>query len=189
MWCRCRRTYPPETREKLVARINGLFDGKLAPESFVLSQAYFYGSVTTIPTTASRWSTATSSICGTTSMPGSIFKDGSKVGDEGRHGSNGAGPQHKSRKDDDPEPVDPDKIEAALNVISSDCPYEVWLKIAAALHYALGEAGFELFDRWSAKAKGRPTARQIHPRKKPGALARCAHDAGNHHRHSLPLCR
>ena len=27
----------------------------------------------------------------------------------------------KSRKDDDPEPVDRDKIEAALNVISSDC--------------------------------------------------------------------
>ena len=37
---------------------------------------------------------------------------------------NGAGPQHRSRKDDDPEPVDRDKIEAALNVISSDCSYE-----------------------------------------------------------------
>ena len=36
---------------------------------------------------------------------------------------NGAGPQHRSRKDDDPEPVDRGKIEAALNVISSDCNY------------------------------------------------------------------
>ena len=71
------------------------------------------------------------------------------------HDFNGAGPQHRSRKDDDPEPVDPGKIEAALNVISSDCNYKtVWMPIGGALHYALGEAGFELFDRWSAKATG-----------------------------------
>ena len=30
----------PEVREKFVARVNGLFGGKVAPESFVLSQAY-----------------------------------------------------------------------------------------------------------------------------------------------------
>src|SRR4029077_19668168 len=35
----------------------------------------------------------------------------------------------------------------------SNCSYETWLKVAAALHHALGEAGFEPFDRWSAKAK------------------------------------
>ena len=61
----------------------------------------------------------------------------------------------RSRKDDDPEPVDRGKIEAALNVISSDCNYKtVWMPIGGALHYALGDSGFELFDRWSAKAKG-----------------------------------
>jgi hypothetical protein len=37
--------YPAEMREKLVARINGLFDGKIAPESFTLSQAYLFGHV------------------------------------------------------------------------------------------------------------------------------------------------
>jgi hypothetical protein len=36
---------PPEERTKLVARLNGLFGGILARESFVLSQAYYYGSV------------------------------------------------------------------------------------------------------------------------------------------------
>ena len=36
---------PPDMRAMLVARVNGLFGGKLAPESFVLSQAYLYGSV------------------------------------------------------------------------------------------------------------------------------------------------
>lgn len=33
----------PEVREKFVARLNGLLDGKLAPESFTLSQGYLYG--------------------------------------------------------------------------------------------------------------------------------------------------
>ena len=33
----------------LVARVNGLFGGKLAPESFVLSQAYLYGRVNDNP--------------------------------------------------------------------------------------------------------------------------------------------
>ena len=46
----------------------------------------------------------------------------------------GAGPQHKSRASDDPEPVERGKIEAALDVVSSDCSYEVWLNVAAALH-------------------------------------------------------
>ena len=42
----------PEMREKFVARINGLFGGKIAPESFVLSQAYLYGNVNNNPTIA-----------------------------------------------------------------------------------------------------------------------------------------
>jgi uncharacterized protein DUF5906 len=44
------QNHPPETRKILVARINGLFGGKLADESFVLSQAYLYGSVNDNPT-------------------------------------------------------------------------------------------------------------------------------------------
>ena len=40
---------PPDTRERLVARVNGLFGGKLAGESFVLSQAYLYGRVNDNP--------------------------------------------------------------------------------------------------------------------------------------------
>jgi AAA domain len=39
------KNLPPDTRRMLVAYINGLFDSRLAPESFVLSQAYLYGSV------------------------------------------------------------------------------------------------------------------------------------------------
>jgi hypothetical protein len=41
--------YPPASRASMVARLNGLFDGKLAPESFVLSTSYHYGSVNDNP--------------------------------------------------------------------------------------------------------------------------------------------
>ena len=36
---------PPEERTKLVGRLNGILGGILAPESFTLSQSYYYGSV------------------------------------------------------------------------------------------------------------------------------------------------
>jgi hypothetical protein len=149
------QNYPPETREKLVARINGLFDGKLAPESFVLSQAFYYGSVDDNPNHRVEVIDGDFLDLRDDTYAGSIFKNGSKVGDRGVGiGSNGAGPEHKSRKDDDPEPVDPGRIAAALDVVDSNCPYEVWLKVAAALYHALGEEGFEVFDTWSAKATG-----------------------------------
>ena len=116
----------PEVREKFVARVNGLFGGKLAEESFVLSQAYLYGSVNNNPNhrvevidgrfpRSSRRSLCRLDLQGR--------QPGWRKWQRRRHDLNGAGPQHRSRKDDDPEPVDRDKIEAALNVISSDCHY------------------------------------------------------------------
>ncbi len=48
------------------------------------------------------------------------------------------------------------KIEAALAAIADDCarcgdwPYEIWFEVGCALHFELGDAGFDLFDRWSA---------------------------------------
>ena len=39
------QSHPPEARKKLVARLNGLLEGKLAGESFTLSQSYYYGSI------------------------------------------------------------------------------------------------------------------------------------------------
>jgi hypothetical protein len=37
--------HPPEDRDRHMARLNGLFDGEFAPESWVLSQSYYYGAV------------------------------------------------------------------------------------------------------------------------------------------------
>ena len=41
-------------------------------------------------------------------------------------------------------------IKDALNVITGACSYQVWFEVGCALHLELGEAGFELFDAWSA---------------------------------------
>ena len=43
------------------------------------------------------------------------------------------------------------KIEAALKVIPSDS-YQIWFEVGAALFNAMGDEGFALFDRWSAKS-------------------------------------
>jgi hypothetical protein len=44
--CPTSRPLPPQERTKLLARVNGVLGGALAPESFTLSQSYYYGTVT-----------------------------------------------------------------------------------------------------------------------------------------------
>ena len=110
-------------REKFVARVNGLFDGKLAKESFTLSLSYLYGHLDGAKHRVEVIDGDFLDLRDDT-YAGSIFKDGSRVGDQGAgYDFNGVGPQHRSRANDDPQPVDRDKIEAALDVISSDCSY------------------------------------------------------------------
>jgi hypothetical protein len=41
----CSREYPPEDRDRFMARLNGLFGGIFAGESWTLSQAYYFGAV------------------------------------------------------------------------------------------------------------------------------------------------
>jgi hypothetical protein len=47
--CITTRNYPPEHRDKFMARLNGLFGGALSRESFTRSQAYYYGFVNQNP--------------------------------------------------------------------------------------------------------------------------------------------
>lgn len=54
----------------------------------------------------------------------------------------------------DPPPnqqLDVELIKAALNVIPSD-GYQIWFEVGAALHRALGEHGWALFEEWSQKS-------------------------------------
>ena len=150
--------YPTAMREKLVARINGLFDGKLAPESFTLSQAYLFGSVDN-PDHRAVVLDGDHLDLRDDLYAGSIFRDGGRIGDH-RDSITVNGDdlrddyQHVGNlpRDHDPEPVDRYKIDAALSIISSNCDYATWLKVGAALHFEFGKSGFEIFEWWSAKS-------------------------------------
>jgi RecA/RadA recombinase len=50
IFCPTSRALKPEQRTALMARLNGVMDGKLAGESFALSQAFYYGAVKGRPT-------------------------------------------------------------------------------------------------------------------------------------------
>jgi hypothetical protein len=55
---------------------------------------------------------------------------------------------------DDCFPDDPDpelKIRVALSVIPGD-DYDLWYRIGAAIHDALGDAGYDIFDEWSRES-------------------------------------
>jgi putative DNA primase/helicase len=43
------------------------------------------------------------------------------------------------------------KIRVALSVIPSD-DYEVWFRVGAAIHAALGDDGYAVFDEWSRES-------------------------------------
>ena len=43
--CPASRSLPPNQRERLMGRLNGIFRGELSVESFVLSQSYYYGRI------------------------------------------------------------------------------------------------------------------------------------------------
>lgn len=43
--------------------------------------------------------------------------------------------------------------EEAMSVISPDCPMQQWIEVAAGLKHQFGEAGYELWDTWSAKGE------------------------------------
>jgi hypothetical protein len=47
--CPLSHPYPPGERARFVARLNGIFGGALAPESFALSQSFYIGRVTGAP--------------------------------------------------------------------------------------------------------------------------------------------
>ena len=47
--CPLSAPYPPSRRDRFMARLNGLFGGVLAAESWVLSQSYYFGSVANNP--------------------------------------------------------------------------------------------------------------------------------------------
>lgn len=64
-------------------------------------------------------------------------------------------------------------IEEALSNIPADLPRDQWVQVAMGLHSELGDAGFDLFDRWSSTVTGynAKACRHVWDSIDPGALS------------------
>jgi hypothetical protein len=60
-------------------------------------------------------------------------------------------PRKQSKSNGKPGSINADAglIEAALDIIPAE-NYQTWFEVGCALHFELGDAGFKLFDAWSA---------------------------------------
>jgi hypothetical protein len=135
------RELPPQEREKLVERVNGLFDGAFADESFVLSQAYYYGAVNGNPEHRAV-------------VTGGDFIDLRNDLAAGARGKmNGEPWDGTPRKPGDNPEADPELVALALAAIpNEDLPWEEWNRIGMAAFAATDGNGLEAFDAWSQKS-------------------------------------
>jgi hypothetical protein len=155
------KDYPTISRASMVGRINGLFNGSLAPESFVLSLAYHYGSVNQNPHHQAVVLDGGFLDLNDRLHGGSIDKNGHRNGHKEfeqnrssskvRHELGNAFLNHKPHPDDNLI-VDKDEIAAALAVIDPDCGWVKWYKIGCAIRHELGDEGEEAFRTFSARS-------------------------------------
>ena len=156
------RSMPPDHRERLCARLQGVLGGALAPESFALSQAYYYGGVEggTVPETLLIEGAALDTLDRLDA--GALDKRGKPYASVDTDHFMYVPPAllEPSPQDDGDDldiraapPVE--KIRAALAAISADARDDregVWRPVGMALHHEFGggESGFNLWDEWSA---------------------------------------
>jgi hypothetical protein len=151
--------YPPTSHASMVGRINGLFNGSLAPESFVLSLTYHYGSVDHNPHHQAMVLDGGFLDLNDWLYGGSIDQYGHRNGHKDFEQ-----PKAKPGKSDDgspgnpflsvhnPYPADKAEIVAALAVIDPDCGWRGWYKIGCAIRYELGDDGEDVFHSFSARS-------------------------------------
>jgi hypothetical protein len=150
------KNYPPASRASMVGRLNGLFEGTLAPESFKLSTAYHYGSVKNNPDHRVEVLDGQFLDLKDRLYAGSIDKDGHRVGhkdfEQTRSSVGKAGESGNAFSNHNPIPAGKDLIVAALAVIGPDCGWRGWYKIACAVRFELGDHGEEIFCNFSARS-------------------------------------
>jgi RecA-family ATPase len=138
---------PPDDHYHMIARLNGLFGGELATESFTLGQCYYFGSVGNNPAVEVIVSE------GATALDLCDELDLSAVGKPNGHAkADAAGRDPQAPLDD---------IRAALELIPNPVPswgpqgsWVEWNNVGMAIWRASGgsEEGFAEFDRWSQKS-------------------------------------
>ncbi len=121
---------------------------EVGPESFALSQAFYYGTARKIEVSKGVFVDGTP--VRTEIVDGDfvdiVLKDACLF-----PGEVVPSDRERDRPLKNTAPADRAEVERALEVIPSD-DYQVWLRIGAALHHEFRDEGFDLFDRWSAKS-------------------------------------
>ena len=134
----------PKQRAGLVARVNGVYGGIFAPESFALSAAYYYGHLE-----GRRFE-----YCEVTEGDFIDLRDDLDAGAIGKHGQTFE--EHEPAQTNyEPEDCDPEKIGWAFVAIPNDDePCIEWERKGLALAKATGGSpeGKEIFDFWSRKS-------------------------------------
>jgi primase-like protein len=137
--CPFSKNLPPTLRSAMAARVNGVFRGIFSRESFVLSQAYYYGSV--------DYSTDHVVV-----VISGDFVDLREDLDDKAINPAPVRTRERVKKEVDGE-VDPELVRAALSVIpNDDRDWNDWNRIGMATWFALGGDFFEIFDEWSQKS-------------------------------------
>jgi len=142
IFCPTSHNLEPDERAALVARLNGVLDGVLAPESFTLSQSFYYGAVKGQPAPRVE-------IVEGMAIDLAKHLDAKALDKRGKPYGRAA----DNLDDDDTglkhEP-DVERIRKALGVIPSEAMerYQDWLEIGQALHHEFGgdPDGMELWD-------------------------------------------
>jgi AAA domain/Primase C terminal 2 (PriCT-2) len=146
--CLTSRSLPPDARQRLVARLNYVLKGALAPESFNDSLSYYFGRVEGNPYYRCEI------------VDGRAIDEAGEL-DAGALGRDGKPYRHAQPVDYDQmldgelygEP-DYDLLRSALAVIpeSEREEREYWLRMGAAVHNATNgdNEGFEIWDEWSS---------------------------------------
>jgi hypothetical protein len=134
-------------RKQSVARLNGLFDGKLAPESFVVSQAFYVGG-TFNGTPVSAFVTE-----GERTIDMADYLDAGAVGRQGREWAqeDTDGSEQKKAFGGDLALLEAAVMAVPITTDANNGRYHNWLAMGFAIHFETqgSEEGFGIWDRWS----------------------------------------
>jgi hypothetical protein len=133
---------PPDQHDQMISRLNGVLGGVLAPESWTLSQSYYFGAV------EGRPEPQVEIVDGTAALDQCDELDEIAVGKP-----NGSAKGHDRGPGNPEAPIE--DIVAAMDVIpNDDLPWPEWNTIGMATWRASGgsEEAFEAFSRWSRKS-------------------------------------
>jgi hypothetical protein len=156
--CPLSKEYPPAERERFLNRLNGVFGGVFAPESWVLSQCYFYGAWKNNPAHHVYLIVA-----GGCYLDQADHLDAGAIGKPGggKPKPAGNGPVNAAPAGD----IDLEEIKGALSAVPSD-DRKVWIDVGMGLYHATNgsDEARDVWDAWSQTSDKYPGVEDIRKR-------------------------